>query len=58
MTSTLGVAVNGKENHRLFTPKGIDEFEVRTPPFLSSYHTSPQQQRSVLCLCAARSLGL
>jgi hypothetical protein len=38
MTSTLGVAMNGKENHRLFTPKGIDEFEVRTPPPLSSYH--------------------
>lgn len=36
MTSSLGVPVNGHEHHRLFTPKAINEFEVRR---LSLYHT-------------------
>lgn len=57
MTSTLGVAMNGKENHRLFTPKGIDEFEVHTPPPLSSYHNQATGTTArPLQLLEARSL--
>lgn len=45
MTSSLGVPVNGHEHHRLFTPKAINEFEVRR--LRSTTHEGGSQKASL-----------